>query len=869
MSIRRRLSLAFFVILALFALNIVFYRVGNAQRAASFAAVNRAVERQILVSDLEQSLEERRLSVRGLRVIAEVDSASLNATQVANEKSELGRIGEQVESLLALSEDDRPLVESFGRLFGRLEEEWGSFYQSLEVGAVTPEPEASEAAVSEPEPVATEPADSEPGVPEPTSPEPRASAGLPQITGGVVEAEGGEAPPPELAETEAGSEPESTGEEAAEEVPEAEQGVPEPAAAVAPPQKVDIAGLALEQLEFLKTNERRLVGEATRSFDAVAARSDRITLSIFGLSAILALVVAVVVSAHLNRGLKVLKTGVRRIGKGDLDHRMTIRGKDELAELATAFNNMSRNLQVALERVEESRSAAEDASHAKSAFLANMSHELRTPMNAIIGYTEMLTEDAEDLGQEDFIPDLRKILAAGKHLLALINDVLDLSKIEAGKMTLFLEEFEVTSLIEDVTSTIQPLVDKNSNKLVIDIDPQAGTLEADETKVRQTLFNLLSNACKFTDQGTITLRVQRKVQKSGDRLVFQVSDTGIGMSPEQMAKVFDEFTQADSSTTRKFGGTGLGLTISKKFCQLMGGDVDVKSEEGRGTVFTVDLPAVGSEPAAPRSVIDSGSQEIPEGAQTVLVIDDDATTLDLTQRYLAREGLTVVTAAGGVRGLELAKQIKPSVITLDVMMPGMDGWAVLTALKKDPETADIPVIMMTMIDEKEMGFALGASEYMSKPVDRRRLTTHLEKYLGSSRHGSGRLLLIEDESETREVLLRGLEKDGWTINAAENGLVALAQLTDVVPDLILLDLAMPQMDGFEFLSELRGSEQWRDIPVVVVTSEELTEDESSRLDGKVEAVLRKGKRDSLLAELRDLVTECVARGTAEGASRNA
>ena len=503
-----------------------------------------------------------------------------------------------------------------------------------------------------------------------------------------------------------------------------------------------------------------------------------------------------------------------------------------------------------------------------------MSHELRTPMNAIIGYTEMLTEDAEDLGQDDFIPDLKKILAAGKHLLALINDVLDLSKIEAGKMTLFLEEFEVASLIDDVTTTIQPLVDKNSNQLIVDVDARAGTIKADETKIRQTLFNLLSNASKFTQEGTIRLEAHRQSRGAVDWMVYKVADTGIGMSEEQMAKVFEEFTQADSSTTRKFGGTGLGLTISKKFCQLMGGDVTVESEEGKGTTFIVELPAVVNEepeaptlavavPSSPPADVDAPAVDAgDDGAETVLVIDDDPTTLDLTRRFLTREGFAVQTADSGMRGLELAQKLRPSAITLDVMMPGMDGWAVLTALKQQPETADIPVIMLTMLDEKEMGFALGASEYMSKPIDRERLTAYLERYLASSRVGGGRILVVEDEAETRELLRRGLEKNGWSIDEAENGLVALARLNDQVPDLILLDLAMPQMDGFDFLAELRQTEEWHNIPVVVVTAGDLTAGEQARLDGQVEAVLKKGAhpRDSLLSELRDLVADCVARG---------
>ncbi len=846
MSIRRRLFLSFLVILALFAVNVVIYRQGNALRAASFNAVERAVGRQVLVGDIDKALDERRQALRGLKVLADMGT-TFEPEQIQEQFTRVEEIDAKVERLEAPAGgpeiDGDPLVKAFTQRYGMLREEWVTVFSGLRVTPAEAE-DGEEAAGGEDGGDAGE--DADPGEDADAG---EGSAGVQEGGSAAVEVTGVEEPAEEGGAT------------------------PEPAALEPAAKPVDLAQLAVEQLATLEERERQRVSAATAQFYQDSATTDRVGLWIFVVSALLALGVALWVSTHLNRGLKALESGARYIGQGNLDHHITIRGRDELAELATAFNNMSENLLAARERVEEARAAAEHANQAKSSFLANMSHELRTPMNAIIGYTEMLTEDAEDLGQDDFIPDLQKILAAGKHLLALINDVLDLSKIEAGKMTLFLEEVEVESLIDDVTTTIQPLVDKNSNRLIVDLDPRARTLRADETKVRQTLFNLLSNASKFTDKGTITLEVRRLARAGTDWLAFKVADTGIGMSAEQMARVFEEFTQADSSTTRKFGGTGLGLTISKKFCQLMGGDIAVESEEGHGTTFTVGLPAVVSDQPAPEAATAaappaaappaaSETEDAAPGAETVLVIDDDPNTLDLTRRFLSREGFAVETAGSGVRGLELAKSLGPSAITLDVMMPGMDGWAVLTELKKDPQTAGIPVIMLTMLDQKEMGFALGASEYMSKPIDRRRLTSYLERYLASSRAGGGRILVVDDETETRELLRRGLEKSGWSIDEAENGLVALARLADVVPDLILLDLAMPQMNGFDFLAELRESEEWRDVPVVVVTGRDLSAEEQARLDGQVEAVLKKGAvgRDSLLSELRDLVADCVARG---------
>jgi signal transduction histidine kinase len=369
----------------------------------------------------------------------------------------------------------------------------------------------------------------------------------------------------------------------------------------------------LGELAKLEESEERRVNEATAYFREVADLTEELSSWIFVLSTLVAVLVALLLSTHLTRALRRLEAGARRLGRGELDHRIEVASRDELGELARAFNEMSHQLQASHAKLEEARAAAEQANEAKSVFLANMSHELRTPMNAILGYTEMLLEEAEDSGAEESVPDLNRILAAGRHLLALINDVLDLSKIEAGKMTLFIETFPVREMIDDVAATLAPLVEKHRNRLVIEVDEDVGKLTADETKVRQTLFNLLSNAAKFTADGTVTVRAS-SYGTGHRRMLFAVSDTGIGMTPEQTARIFNEFTQADSSTTRKYGGTGLGLSISKKFCQMMGGDVTVESEPGKGTTFLVDLPAVVEEPAAPRAVAIATAVPAPEPA---------------------------------------------------------------------------------------------------------------------------------------------------------------------------------------------------------------------------------------------------------------
>jgi len=382
--------------------------------------------------------------------------------------------------------------------------------------------------------------------------------------------------------------------------------------------------------------------------------------------------------------------------------------------------------------------ASEDASRAKSAFLANMSHELRTPLNAVIGYSEMLTEEARERGLEVLLPDLAKIHSSGRHLLRLINDILDLSKIEAGKMELFAEVFDVQALVREVSATIRPLAERRGNALELRCGEDVRRMRADLTRVRQVLLNLMSNAAKFTENGRVALEVESTVVNGAPWIQFRVRDTGIGLSHEHLGKLFKAFAQADASTTRKYGGTGLGLAISRQLCQMMGGEVTVDSALGQGSVFTVLLPCslqedeeLAAEAAVQAALFETGPRHTGE-APTVLVIDDDRIFRELLVRVLEKDGFRVVTASDGTEGLRLAREHRPALITLDIVIPGLDGWGVLKGLKADRDLAGIPVMMITIVDNPGLGHSLGAVEYFTKPIDWRRLATALAKYRNPS-----------------------------------------------------------------------------------------------------------------------------------------
>jgi signal transduction histidine kinase/CheY-like chemotaxis protein len=579
------------------------------------------------------------------------------------------------------------------------------------------------------------------------------------------------------------------------------------------------------------------------------------------------------VTGRMARPIRKLREGAALLGAGSLDHRIRVRSGDELEALADQFNAMAGRLQASqaeLERKVEERTSEvaeksrqlEIASRHKSEFLANMSHELRTPMNAIIGYTEMLQEDARAQQLSTMAPDLEKIQGAARHLLGLINGVLDLSKIEAGKMDLYLEEVEVEDLVSEVANTMGPVVSRGGHALQVKLAPGLGRSRTDVTKVRQCLFNLLGNAAKFAGGSPVELEVTREAGAEGDQLVFAVRDRGIGMSSEQLQRLFQPFTQADASTTRRFGGTGLGLTITKAFVEMLGGTISVESAVGQGSTFTFRLPAQAArgeaaEPAANHRSEVRAAPAAAGQAPAVLVIDDDSDVRAIMERLLLRDGYRPVLAAGGMAGLELARRVHPAAITLDVMMPDLDGWSVLSALKADPALAGTPVVMLTIADDRRRAYALGASNFVTKPLDHARMSELLRRYAKPGT--TGVVLVVDDDPLGRRMARELLERQGWAVEEAVDGRAALALVQEVHPQLVLLDLMMPEMDGFEFIEQFRANEDWRDIPVIVVTAKDLTAADRRRLSGSVTRILAKGAHPlgEVLAFLRERIAASV------------
>ena len=515
------------------------------------------------------------------------------------------------------------------------------------------------------------------------------------------------------------------------------------------------------------------------------------------------------------------------------------------------LNGLSRQAAIAIQNARLysdaalARAEAERANEAKSTFLANMSHELRTPLNAIIGFTRIVQRKAQGQLPEKQVDNLGKVLSSGEHLLNLINTVLDIAKIEAGRMDLTVTKFPVGPLIEATANTSQPLL-KAGVRLNKEIAPDLPLIHSDQDKLKQIMLNLLSNAAKFTHRGSITIHAH----SDGEMLTVDVIDTGIGISEEAMDRIFEEFQQADSSTTRQYGGTGLGLPISKHLAQLLGGDLVVESEEGVGSTFTIVIPvdiekaaAAGQEPAdKEREVKLPGGEgvidEDEDGSRLVLTIDDSADVIYMVREGLSEAGFKVIGAQTGAEGLDLARRLRPSAITLDVILPDMDGWQVLHALKTDPITKDIPVILLTILDKRALGMQLGAADYLVKPIDPGLLLAALENLVPPADHDRT-LLVVDDDETVHDLVAQLLEKEPYQVRTAIDGIDALQKIEEEKPDAILLDLLMPKLDGFGVLAKLREAANTASIPVIVLTAKKLTAEETAVLARSSEQVIQK------------------------------
>lgn len=501
------------------------------------------------------------------------------------------------------------------------------------------------------------------------------------------------------------------------------------------------------------------------------------------------------------------------------------------------------------EELRKAKADAEQANHAKSAFLANMSHELRTPLNAIVGFTRIVRRKGENLLPEKQIENLEKVLTSAENLLSLINTVLDIAKIEAGRMDVLPATFRVGPLIDLCFNTIQPLL-RPEVALQKQADETLPPIYSDQDKIRQIILNLLSNAAKFTHKGKIALRAAQ----NGENLTISVADTGIGIPSEALPNIFKEFEQADITTTRNYGGTGLGLTISRNLARLLGGDLTVQSEFGQGSTFTLIIPihyerglpaleastAAPTSPPQPASVTESSQNpEADSVKKRILVIDDDPDAVYLLQENLARQELDILGCRNGLDALPMARQRRPQAILLDILMPGADGWQVLHDLKHDPATAEIPVILHTIFDNKALGFQLGAADYLLKPLDPQAVREALERVMPPDAGQPKHILVVDDDPNVADMLSQSLPESQFSLESAPDGLAGLGAIAARRPDILLLDLTMPNLDGFGVIERLRSNPQTRDLPVIVISAKDLTADEAAHLKESVAYVMKK------------------------------
>ena len=589
---------------------------------------------------------------------------------------------------------------------------------------------------------------------------------------------------------------------------------------------------------------------------------------------VLALVLGFLGAAWITRPVDELNRAASRIAQGDFVTPLKVREQfaaKELRALAHTFNQMAHRLSGAYQTLEEKvsqrtselQAANQELARAnklKSEFLANVSHELRTPLSAIIGFSQILLDGIDGPVNEDQHQDILQVNKSGQSLLALINQILDLSKIEAGKMDLTLERVELPALVTSVLESISPLAEEKGLRVNTRFGPGLPAVEADATRLKQILINLLSNAVKFTERGHIEIMAQ----PSGRMVRIAVKDTGIGISSESQRVIFEEFVQGDGSSTRRHGGTGLGLSIVRKLVEMHGGAITVLSEPGLGSTFTFTVPAWAAGTAdlgpAQRRPLRRPNQGLP--GTVILVVDDDASVRQLICRHLEQEGWRTVQASNAADALQLARESRPMLITLDIMMPDASGWWVLEKLKEDPQTAGVPVLVVTIVEDQRLVFALGASDYLGKPYDRSALIAKIHRLLPTLE--GKRVLVVDDDAEARTMLTKILKEERAEVIAATSGDEGMALIAQSPPDLVLLDLMMPGMSGFEMVARLRAQPAAAGIPVMIVSAKELTAEDVLTLNGHIQRFVAKGsiEPEGLTNAVRQMLGQSKSQGAA-------
>jgi signal transduction histidine kinase/DNA-binding response OmpR family regulator len=607
----------------------------------------------------------------------------------------------------------------------------------------------------------------------------------------------------------------------------------------------------LERLtnELVNKAEAGMVARIEVSHDAyVAARWVIIGFAVGSIG--LALILGYAISWSLIEPVQQMDVQLRQIAAGDFSQRVEVPNRDELGTLAANLNRMTEELGRLYHQLEA-------ANRHKSEFLASMSHELRTPLNAIIGFSEVLLERFfGDLGskQEEYLQD---ILDSGRHLLSLINDILDLSKVEAGRMELELGSFSLPEALENGLTMVRERASRHGITLSLDVDPVIDVIEADERKVKQVVFNLLSNAVKFTPDGG---QVGIKAGMDHREIRIIVWDTGIGIAPEDQERIFEEFQQVGEGYTEKREGTGLGLALAKRFVELQGGQIWVESEVGHGSRFTFTLPVR----IAPQLEVTPALAERPavgpecEGP-VVLVVEDDPQATELLRLYLEGAGYCVEVARDGEEGFDKARLLHPALLTLDLLLPKVDGWDLLVRLKGEPATHEIPVVIVSIVDQRGRGFALGAADYLVKPISREELLNALHRVGLTQRRQREvvTILTIDDDPMAVELVEAILTGEGFRVLKAYGGEEGLTVARQELPALIILDLLMPDVDGFAVVERLRADPVTAAIPIVILTSKSLTPDEKDRLNGEIAYLARKGEfsRTAFVELVRGLLSE--------------